>query len=51
MKKEQIECSICKKLIQRKCLDKRQKTSRCQKKELVLNMSEEDKKTAQGETT
>jgi len=35
--KEKLECSICKRMIQRKCLDAHQKTARCQKTELLLD--------------
>ena len=35
--KEQLECSIWKRMVQRKCLDEHQKTPTCQKKRLLLD--------------
>jgi len=39
--KEQIECTICKKFIQRKCLDKHQQTKSCQKNGLLLDETQQ----------
>ena len=40
--KEELECLVCKRMIQRKCMQEHQKTPTCQKKGLLLDKTQKE---------